>query len=76
MPHLGAARADFSGGNAEVLYNSIQKSFTLPDNVRIFVCYDYPEEGEKAPYQTTIGEQKATNCMINNSIQKKEYIAK
>jgi glyoxylase-like metal-dependent hydrolase (beta-lactamase superfamily II) len=41
MPDGGSARADFPGGDAETLYDSIQKVLALPDEMRLFMCHDY-----------------------------------
>ena len=36
MPDYGTARADFPGGDAERLYDSMQKLLQLPDETRLF----------------------------------------
>ena len=41
MPDGGSARADFPGGDAGQLYDSITRVLSLPDEVRLFVCHDY-----------------------------------
>jgi len=48
MPYIGTARADFPGGSAEQLYDSIQKILALPKDTKIFTCHDYPPK-EKTP---------------------------
>jgi glyoxylase-like metal-dependent hydrolase (beta-lactamase superfamily II) len=73
MPDIGTARADFPGGNAEALYNSIQHIFELPDNTRLFMCHDYPETRE-VEYETTIAEEKAHNIHIRDGISKEKYV--
>jgi glyoxylase-like metal-dependent hydrolase (beta-lactamase superfamily II) len=40
MPDGGSARADFPGGDAGTLYDSIQKVLALPDEMRLFMCHD------------------------------------
>ena len=37
MPDGGSARADFPGGDAGELYDSIQRSLSLPDGTRLFM---------------------------------------
>ena len=74
MPHLGTARVDFPGGSAEILYDSIQKILSLPDETRIFVCHDYPKENEKESCLSTVKEQREKNIFINKKITKEEYI--
>ena len=41
MPDGGSARADFPGGDAATLYDSIMKVLSLPDDMRLFMCHDY-----------------------------------
>ena len=45
MPDGGSARADFPGGDAGILYDSIQKVLSLPDETRLFMCHDYGPNG-------------------------------
>ena len=42
MPDGGSARADFPGGGAGVLYDSIQKVLALPDEMSLFMCHILP----------------------------------
>lgn len=65
MPDYGTARADFPGGDARMLYRSIQRLFTLPDETRVFLCHDYKAPGRDAyAWETTIGEEKARNVHL------------
>lgn len=73
-PKIGTARVDFPGGSAEILYDSIQKILSLPDNVRIFTCHDYPENNQKESSISTVLEQKETNILINENVNKQDYI--
>ncbi|KKL60054.1 hypothetical protein LCGC14_2209190, partial [marine sediment metagenome] len=52
MPDGGSARADFPGGDAGVLYDSIQKVLALPDAMRLFMCHDYGPNGRDIRWQT------------------------
>ena len=61
MPDSGTARADFPGGSAGRLYDSIQDLFALPDETRVFTGHDYRPNGREALWESTIGEQKANN---------------
>ena len=47
MPDGGSARADFPGGDAGTLYDSIQKVLELPDEMRLFMCHDYGPNGRE-----------------------------
>ena len=66
MPDYGTARCDFPGGSAEMLYESIQKILTLPDETRIFVCHDYKAPGrDNFAWETTVGEEKLRNVHVS-----------
>ena len=45
MPDYGTARCDFPKGSADVLYDSIQKLYALPDSIRVFTGHDYQPSG-------------------------------
>ncbi len=75
MPYVGTARTDFPGGSARELYRSIQKLFSLPESTRIFTCHDYPPQGEKEGYVSSIADQKAKNSMVHDGVSEGEYVA-
>ncbi|MGH8108330.1 MAG: MBL fold metallo-hydrolase [Arenimonas sp.] len=75
MPDSGSARCDFPGGSAAVLYQSIQRLFSLPDETRVFVCHDYSPGGREPRCETTIGEQKQKNIHAACTISEQEFIA-
>ena len=65
MPDFGTARADFPGGSAKDLYQSIQKILALPDQTRLFLCHDDKAPGRDAfCCQTTVADQKARNIHV------------
>lgn len=59
MPDYGTARADFPGGDAGVLFDSVQKILALPDETKLHLCHDYLPEG-RTEYQniTTVADEK------------------
>lgn len=75
MPYMGTARTDFPGGSAQTLYRSIQKLLSLPENTRIFICHDYPPEGQSENYVSTVADQKAKNTMVHDGVSEAEYVA-
>ena len=75
MPDGGSARADFPGGDAGVLYDSIQKVLALPDEMRLFMCHDYGPNGRDIQWETTVGEEKAHNIHVGGGKTKEEFIA-
>ena len=64
MPDGGTARADFPGGDAGVLFDSIQKVLALPEKMRLFMCHDYGPNGRNIRWETTVGEEKARNIHV------------
>jgi glyoxylase-like metal-dependent hydrolase (beta-lactamase superfamily II) len=75
MPDYGTARCDFPGGSAEVLYESIQRLYALPDDTRIFTCHDYQPGGRALRYQSTVGEERAANIQLSARTTKEEFVA-
>lgn len=76
MPDFGTARCDFPGGSAEVLFASIQKILSLPDDTRIFVGHDYKAPGrETYAWETTVAEQRALNVHIGQGRAPEEFVA-
>ena len=75
LPDAGSARCDFPGGDAGVLYDSIQRLFALPDQTRMFVCHDYGPGGRAPQAQSTVAEQKAGNIHARAAISRDEFVA-
>ena len=74
MPDVGTARADFPGGDAAVLYQSIQRILSLPDTTRIHVCHDYPPAGRAPGWVSTVAEQKAHNIHVRTGITEAQFV--
>ena len=74
MPDAGSARADFPGGDAGQLYDSIQKVLSLPDETRLFMCHDYGPNGREIRWETTVGEEKAHNIHVGRGKSKEEFV--
>lgn len=74
MPDGGSARADFPGGDAGQLYDSIQKVLALPDKMRLFMCHDYGPNGREIRWETTVGDEKAHNIHIAGK-SREEFVA-
>jgi len=64
MPDSGTARADFPGGNAKILWKSIQNILALPDETRIFTGHDYQPNGRPPQWESTVAEQKSVNIHL------------
>ncbi len=74
MPDGGSARADFPGGDAGQLFDSITRVLSLPDQVRLFVCHDYGPGGRAIAWETTVAEQKANNIHVGHGASRDAFI--
>ncbi len=74
MPDGGSARADFPGGDAGTLYDSIQKVLSLPDEMRLFMCHDYAPGGREIKWETTVADEKAHNIHVGQGKTKDEFV--
>jgi len=57
-----------------MLYDSIQRFYAMPDTTRIFTCHDYQPGGRPLQYESTVGEQKASNIQLNARTTKEEDV--
>jgi glyoxylase-like metal-dependent hydrolase (beta-lactamase superfamily II) len=74
MPDGGSARADFPGGDAGVLYDSIQRVLALPDQTRLFMCHDYGPNGRDIAWETSVADEKANNIHVGGGKTKEEFV--
>ena len=75
MPDFGTARADFPGGDARTLYQSIQKVLALPDDTTLYMCHDYKAPGrDEYAWETTVAEQKAANVHVGKGKSEDEFV--
>ena len=74
MPDGGSARADFPGGDAGVLYDSIQRVLGLPDAMRLFMCHDYGPNGREIRWETTVADEKAHNIHVGGGRTRDDFI--
>ena len=74
MPDVGSARCDFPGGDAKTLYASARKILSLPDEMRLFMCHDYPPEGREVKFETTVAEQRAHNIHLHDGVDEAEFV--
>ncbi|ASP40669.1 MBL fold metallo-hydrolase [Bacterioplanes sanyensis] len=76
MPDYGTARCDFPGGDARILYHSIQKVFALPDDTRLFMCHDYKAPGrDEYANETTVKQQRQSNVHVHEGVSEDEFVA-
>lgn len=74
MPDGGSARADFPGGDAATLYDSIQKVLALPDETRLFMCHDYGPNGRDIQWETTVAAEKEHNVHVGKGTTKEQFV--
>ena len=75
MPDGGSARADFPGGDAGQLYDSITRVLALPAEMRLFVCHDYGPGGRDIAWETTIGAERETNIHVGGGRSRDDFVA-
>ena len=75
MPDIGSARCDFPGGSAPMLYRSIRKLLTLPDQTRIYVCHDYPPVERGAQWVATVADHRRHNVHVHDGVSETEFVA-
>lgn len=75
MPDAGTARADFPGGDARTLYQSVQKILSLPDETRMFMCHDYRPNDRELAFQTTVAAQKRDNIHVHSGTSERDFVA-
>ena len=63
-PDVGTARCDFPGGNASMLWRSIQRILCLPLSTRMYLCHDYPPESRGPRCEYSVAQQKASNIHL------------
>lgn len=76
MPDSGTARADFPGGSAETLYDSLRRILSLPAETRLFMCHDYGAGGTRDfAWETTVAEQRRSNIHCRDGVSRESYVA-
>ena len=75
MPDVGTARCDFPGGDAKVLYQSVRKLLSLPNETRLFMCHDYPPTDRAICFETTVAEQREKNIHVHDGVSEAEFVS-
>lgn len=76
MPDYGTARTDFPGGDARLLYRSIQRLLSLPPGTRLYMCHDYKAPGrDQYAWETTVGDERDHNIHIGGGVSEDDYVA-
>ena len=76
MPDYGTARADFPGGDAHQLYQSIHRLLALPPQTRLFMCHDYKAPGrDDYAWETTVQAQRDGNVHLKAGVTEDQFVA-
>ncbi|HWU84162.1 MAG TPA: MBL fold metallo-hydrolase [Rhodocyclaceae bacterium] len=75
MPDYGTARCDFPGGDARILFRSINKVLSLPPQTKLYMCHDYQPNGREVLYVSTVAEQRKNNVHVRDGISEEEFVA-
>jgi glyoxylase-like metal-dependent hydrolase (beta-lactamase superfamily II) len=76
MPDYGTARADFPGGSARTLYQSIKRILALPSETHLWMCHDYrPASRDYYAWHSTVGEERVHNVHIHDGVSKEAFVA-
>ncbi len=73
---VGTARADFPGGSASELYQSLQRILDLPDQTRLFIGHDYPpvDDREDPAWEATVAEHRENNPHLGGGTSEAEFV--
>ena len=76
MPDMGSSRADFPGGSAEDLWETIQSILARPAGTRLFVGHDYGADGRSEPaWEATVAEHRARNRHVAEGTERADFVA-
>ncbi|MDX2091569.1 MAG: MBL fold metallo-hydrolase [Kofleriaceae bacterium] len=75
MHDYGTGRCDFPHGSAAALYDSVQRLYALPDELRVHPGHDYQPDGREVAWETTIGRSKRENPQLRADTTKEEFVA-
>lgn len=76
MPDYGTARADFPGGDARQLFQSLRRILSLPDTTRLFMCHDYLPAGRtEYVWETTVEAERKGNVHAHDGVTEDEFVA-
>ena len=74
MPDSGTARCDFPGGDAGMLYDSVQRILSLPENTRLYMCHDYAAGGRDYKNESTVADERGNNIHLKGGKSRDDYI--
>ncbi|WP_034295911.1 MBL fold metallo-hydrolase [Herbaspirillum sp. RV1423] len=75
MPDYGTARCDFPGGDAHVLYRSINKVLSLPPQTLLYMCHDYQPDGREVQFISTVAQERKDNIHVHDGVTEEAFVA-
>lgn len=73
-PDSGSSRADFPGGDVNMLWDSLQRILALPGETRCFVGHDYCKGGREPAWEATVAEHRARNVHLKDGTIREQFI--
>jgi len=74
QPDYGTARCDFPGGSADALYDSIQRIYALPGDVRVFTGHDYRPGGRPMACEASVEEHRRANVQLDANTTREAFV--
>ncbi|KAB8220925.1 beta-lactamase-like protein [Aspergillus novoparasiticus] len=68
-PDVGSARCDFPNGDAEALYQSMQKLLELPGEFKLYTGHDYP------PSTSSVSREPMPFATVNEQRERNKHVA-
>ena len=75
MPDYGSARCDFPGGDADALYQSIQKILALDPATRLHLCHDYPPDERAPAWVSSVATQRKDNIHVHDGVTQSDFVS-
>lgn len=72
-PDSGTSRADFPGGSTHQLWQSLQQILSLPDDTRLFIGHDYPEDRDPW-FEATVAEHRRSNIHLKDGVTEDAFV--
>jgi glyoxylase-like metal-dependent hydrolase (beta-lactamase superfamily II) len=73
-PSFGTARCDFPGGDAGLLFDSIQKIYALPEETVLYLCHDYPKGDAEPVASVPLSRMKRENMHLSADTQREAFV--
>src|SRR3546814_17045925 len=75
LPDYGSARADFPGGDARKLYQSVRRLMRLPDQTRVFPCHDHNAPNREVfVWETTMLAERTAHVHLHPDVTEDQCV--